>query len=307
MDLYRVGLPEDIDIIVRDKFIVDKINPFCIKKISDDQYSMLFYLEQHSTDADLFLQCIFKFDKDDEGFLNNHPLNIVNIQREQDRLNDYNDKISNMSGNVFNTDFDMEKDSENPRYFYCKAIKALNLGESNTKASLMDLYITRDNFIKISLFLVKFLKMDYSAEAIFKSSKINNLEFVNIEHIKLNGSCIDKGNNLVYSNYTLGVGPTTYNLNFISPAIENRDLINPMLYNSFDNYRDSFVINDIIKDIHNNVIYILYEVRAKITNSYKKTIILVLAKDIYDHSNFVEYDKVYEKNESKPHDSIITI
>lgn len=307
MDLYRVGMPDEYDIIVRDKFIVDEFAPLCLKKISDDQYSLLFYSYQHSTDASVFLQCIIKSDNtNDEGYLNSHPLNIINIQRENgNKLVDYNDKISKMSGNIFNVDFDMEFDEQNPRFFSSKAVKALDT-KNGTRASLLDLYITRDNFIKINIFFARFLKREYDCEGIFTSKKVKNLEFLKIDYIKLNGSCTDKINKLTYSNYTVGNGPTSYNFNFISPAIKDRQLINPVLPETYEiSYKDDFIIKDIIKDNHRDVIYVLYEIRNSITYLYIKTIIFVLNKDIYSHSNLVELDKIYEKN--KNNNTMLTI
>jgi hypothetical protein len=67
---------------------------------------------------------------------------------------------------------------------------------------------------------------------------------------------------------------------------------------------DEYLIKDIIKDAHEDILYILYEIRSKITYTYKKTIVLVLTSDIYSHSNLLELDKVYEK---KNINNIVTI
>lgn len=294
MDLYRVGMPEDDDIIVRDKFIIDIIIPLCIKKISEEQYSILYFAEQESTESSIFLQSIIKFDENDEGFLNNHPLNVINIQRNPDRLAFYNEKIKHINGNMFNTDFDMEEYEENRRYFYAKGIKALNLKDGVTKAALMDLLITRDNFIKINLFMTNFLKLDYSAESIFINKKIKNVQFLTVNSVKLNGSAANRLTGIVYSSYYIGRGPTQYRMNFISPYKEGK-LVNPMLPNTFAAlYQEDFLIKNIIFDGHKDRIYILYEIRSSLNNAYMETIVLVMDKDQYDHTNFVDLYKIYE-------------
>ena len=158
MELYRLGLPNDNVIIARDKFIIDIIIPLSIKKINDKDYSILFFAEQTSTESSLFLQSIIAMsEEEDEGFLNNHPLNIINIQRDPERLKFYNEKIDSMHGNTFNTDFDMCQNKEEPRFFSAISTKPIYVaGAKEAQASVMDLLITRDNFIRLSLFFTKF-------------------------------------------------------------------------------------------------------------------------------------------------------
>jgi hypothetical protein len=62
-------------------------------------------------------------------------------------------------------------------------------------------------------------------------------------------------------------------------------------------YDDDFVIRDMIYDRHNDRIFIIYEVRSDITNEYKCTKALILNKEMYDHTNFVDLYKIYEEKE----------
>lgn len=297
MDLYRLGLPSDEDVIVRDKFIVDTIIPLCLKKASDKDYSILFYAVQDSTESSLFLQSIIRVTDDlDEGFLNNHPLNVTNIQRDSKRLAFYNEKIDSMKGNTYNTDFDMEEDEDNKRFFHANATKVMYLKSTEKPhAALVDLYVTRENFIRISLFFTKFLVRDSYAESMFITPKLNNVSFEKITHVKLDGSSRNKSTGMVYNHYTMGNGPTMYRMTFISPEKKDGKLKNPMIpehYNTF--YGSDFLIRDIIFDYHLDRLLILYELRSDITNQYKGTKILVLDKEVYDHTNFVDLYKVYE-------------
>ena len=298
MELYRVSLPEEEKIIVKDKFIIDNIIPLCIKKLTEDQYSILFFAEQESTETSIFLQSIIALmDETDSGYLNNHPLNVDIIRRDKNRLAFYNEKIDSMKGNIFNTDFDMVQcEEDNKLYFHANASKPIYIkSNKEPQAALMDLYITRDNFIKISLFLTKFLVKDNSAESVFISKKLKNIKFEKIDHAKLDGSAVNKATHFVYSHYTLNHGPSIYQMTFISPEIEGRKLKNPMIAEHFMTFfGDSFLITDIIFDYHKNRIFIIYEVRSSVTNQYKETKALILNKDVYDHTNFVVLDKIYE-------------
>ena len=297
MDLYRLGLPDDEAIIVRDKFIVDTIIPLCLRKATDKDYTILFYAVQDSTESSLFLQSIVRVTDDlDEGFLNNHPLNIVNIQKDPKRLAFYNEKIDSMHGNTYNTDFDMEEDQDNKRYFHANATKAIYVKSTKEpQAALVDLLITRDNFVRLSLFFTKFLIRDTYAESMFITPKLTNISFEKITHVKLDGSSWNRATGMIYNHYTMGNGPTMYRMTFISPEKKNGKLRNPMIaehYNTF--YGKDFLIRDIIFDSHQDRIFVLYELRSEITNQYKGTKVLVLDKEIYDHTNFVDLYKVYE-------------
>ncbi|MBR6289175.1 MAG: hypothetical protein IKR19_07570 [Acholeplasmatales bacterium] len=297
MDLYRLGLPDDEAIIVRDKFVVDTIIPLCLRKATDKDYALLFYAVQDSTESSLFLQSIVRVTDDlDEGFLNNHPLNLSNIRRDPKRLAFYNEKIDSMHGNTYNTDFDMEEYEDNKTYFITHATKAIYVQSTKEpQAALVDVLIPRTIFIRISLFFTKFLIRDSYAESMFITPKLNNLTFETISHVKLDGSSWNKATGMVYNHYTMGNGPTMYKMTFISPAKKDGKLRNPMIaehYNTF--YGKDFLIRDIIFDYHKDRIFVLYELRSDITNQYKGTKILVLNKEIYDHTNLVDLYKVYE-------------
>lgn len=297
MELYRVGLPEEEKIIARDKFIVDNIIPICIKKLTEDQYSILFFAEQDSTETSIFLQSIIALtDESDKGFLNNHPLNINSIRRDKNRLEFYNEKINSMKGNVYNTDFDMDEYEEDRHYFKANSSKPIYIQSTKEpQAFIMDLLITRDNFIKISLFITKFLNKDTEAESIFISRKLKNIKFDTITQTKLDGSTINKITNIVHSHYTLGHGPTMYKMNFISPYVKGRKLRNPMIADHYLTFfGDDFLISNIIFDYHRDRIFIIYEVRSSVTNQFKETVALILNKDIYSRTNFVNLNKIYE-------------
>ena len=302
MELYRVSLPDEEKIIVRDRFIIDTIIPLCIKKLTNDQYSILFFAEQESTESSIFLQSIIALTNEtDEGFLNNHPLNVDNIRRDPKRLEFYNEKIDSRTGNVFNTDFDMEEYEKDKHYFYSKGSKPMYIKSSKEpKASVMDLLITRDNFIRISLFFTKFLVKDITAETIFITHKLRNVAFETITHVKLDASCTDTGYGMVHNHYTMGHGPSIYRMNFISPVYPKRKLREPMIVDHYKTfYENDFLIRDIIFDNHQDRIFIIFEVRSDITNQYKETKALILDKAVYDKTNFVKLDNIYEEGEVK--------
>ena len=71
-----------------------------------------------------------------------------------------------------------------------------------------------------------------------------------------------------------------------------------MLADKFNNiYMDDFVISDMI--FFDEKLYIIYEERSDITNEYKKTIAIILNKDLYDQTNLFDFSKNYEEIEEE--------
>lgn len=301
MDLYKIAKPSENLIIAVDKFLVNTIMPLSIQKINEEQYCILFYAEQNSTESFLFLQSIIAVEDDiDRGFLNNHPLNITNIQRDPKRLSFYNEKIKMMKGNTFNTDFDMNGCNEDdPKFFHTTGVKHIYIqsDRKNPRAGIVDIILTRYNYIIISLFMRKLLSHTTGAENLFTSNKLKHITFETMTHVKLDGSCTDICNKVVRNHYTIGDGPTMYKMTFISPMKENAKLRNPMVSDHYIQfYGEDFVIQDIIYDQYNDRIFIIYEQRSDITKEYKATKALILKKEVYDHTNFVDLYKIYENN-----------
>ena len=59
-------------------------------------------------------------------------------------------------------------------------------------------------------------------------------------------------------------------------------------------YSDDFTVSDMFYDFHSDSIFVLYEVRSDITNSYKETKALIFSRELYDKTNFVNPEWIYE-------------
>jgi hypothetical protein len=136
---------------------------------------------------------------------------------------------------------------------------------------------------------------DIEAESVFISRKLNNIAFQKINYVKLDGSAVNKITNIVHNHYTMGFGPSIFRMTFICPYNEKRKLRNPMIADHYMTFfGEDFLIRDIIFDRHKDRIFIMYEQKSEITNQYKKTYALELDREIYNHTNFVDLNKIYE-------------
>lgn len=297
MELYRLTKPDEKDIIANTIFVVDNLIPLSISKIDDDKFSVLFYGEQYSTASYIFLKAIFHPDNNEDiAFLINHNLYIENIKKNKDKVNLYNEYMSKSSGNLFITDFDMIDDENKPTYFKCIATRSAD--SKSNKAITAELYMDQSMFIKINLFINNFNIRNIDSEIIFANKKYNNVSFETIHEAKLDCSSPNKPAGIVYSHYTLSITKSTkYKVNFISKYKPEKKLREPINANEFmDIFYNDFYINDIIYDYHKDRVLLVYFLYSNVTHQYKSTKILILNNDVYIHTNFLEFDKIYEEN-----------
>lgn len=292
MERFKIGLPDEESIIVKNTFIIDQIVPICIRKMKDEIYTILFLANQDSTETSIFLQMALKSsDKRDEDFFSNHILNLDNITKDKDRLSFYVEATKDVSNDsLYSCDFNMIEVDTKP---YFKATGARAIDELHS--AIIDLLITRDNFIKLNLFFIRFMNYDISAETVFINHKLHNIKFSTINHVKLDGSATDISSRIVCNHYTCGNGPELYKFNFISRKIPDRKLINPMSpepYSIF--YSEDFTITDMIYEPYKDCLYVIYEVRSEINNMYKETKALIFNKEFYNKTNLLDVEKIYK-------------
>ena len=156
--------------------------------------------------------------------------------------------------------------------------------------------VSRDLFIQINLFVNQFVLKILGSDLNFLSYKYKNIEFVTIDHVKLDASVEDKALRSVFNHYTVGCGPTIFKFNFISPISEdkNKRLRNPMISSQYEIfYQNDFIVNDIIRDVNDDML-VLFEERSEINNNYKSTKALRFNKEMIAKTNLVDLFNVYE-------------
>lgn len=292
MEQYKVTKPDDNIVVSKKMFIVNKIVPLAIRIIDDHRFVILFLAGQDNDDSVILLQTMFTMNDRDENFIKANPLYLENLKHNPDKLKFYVDATKDATtSSLYVTDFSMHR-IEKSFYFLSDASQMVK-----DVANVLDLVITKDNFIRLNLFFRRLSIYDFSAESVFVDKKLNNVIFSTLEDIHLDASTTDFISRIICNHYTGENGKETYRFNFISPKISDRKLKKLIAVDNYNNlYLNDFTIADMI--FNDEKLYIIYEERSYLTNTYKKTLALILSKDLYDKTNLIDFSKIYEEKEN---------
>lgn len=296
MERYNVVAPEE-KILSKRNFIVDQIIPLAIRIVENgdglaNRFVILFLAGQNSTEENILLQIMFSMDRRDETFIKSQPLYMDNLLGNKSKLQLYVDATKDATNDsLFMTDFKMTRSDKS---FYFLGSASQKQGEV---INALDLYFTKENFVKLNVFFKRMSIYDRSAEFVFLDKKFKDIEFSTIEEVKLNASTTDLISRIVCSHYTCRNGKQLYKFKYISPKLDDRKSLKSIDVEKFNSlYSEAFVISDMIYCDDN--LYVIYEERSDITNEYKKTLALIFTKEMYDQTNLVDYSRIY-KEENK--------
>lgn len=295
MQIAKLGLPLNEFVVSKNKFVANHIFPIAIKSTAkNDMFLLLFYTYQDFDDSVAFFQLMVHVDNPfDQEYLFNHHMHIKNTSMSPEREKMYTEYISKLNTeNIYASDFDFVEDKEHKNYYHSVGIRGID----NSHAAWLDIYLPRNVYIKIRLYLDKFINTKGAHEFIFLSPKYNNLKFESIEQIKYDAtSTFELHDKLVnISHYTMHCGPTKFVMNLVTPIDDNHinsALRNPLdinLYMSF--YKDHTYITDIIVD--KEYVYLLYEELYDVDNkTFKAVYALKIPTDLINTTNFVDCNK----------------
>lgn len=291
MEQFKVTRPDDNLIISKQKFIVNKIVPIAIRIIDNHRFVILFLAGQDIDDGLILLQTMFSMNERDEKFIKANPLYMENLKHEPQKLRFYMEATNDATTkSLFVTDFAMTK-MDKTFYFLATASQMVDKA-----VNLLELFIPKDNFIKLNLFFRRLSIYDSLAEGVFVDRKLNNVEFVSLYDINLDASTTDFISRIVCNHYSCKNGNKHYKFNFISPKIPDKSLKKFMGVDKYnDLYLDDFTIADMI--FSDEKLYVIYEERSEINNAYKQTLALILDKNLYDKTNLIDFSKIYDMNE----------
>ena len=246
---YKVEEPNEKQIISDITFIANDIVPITIKPIGSGIFNILFYSQEDNSENVKYFVLMLGTDTVVDGkFLMEHPLNFNNLGKNPQRIKmyeEFTEKLNN--SNMYKTDLDMYPSEEegSKSYFYTYGYNVLDNGTDIERIKIM---ISKENFIKINVFLIRLFSLDITADSVFVSKKYHNIEFVKVRTIKLDATTTDLTSNFIMNHYTATTGPIRYKMSFISPKDPNAKtrLRNPLLpdvYNAV--YENDFIVNEI--------------------------------------------------------------
>lgn len=300
MKRFQISMDNDMDNVYRNIYIVNHIIPLCIKERDENSFTFLFLVQNDTKDEEEkeYLNMYFSYDsEEDKKFIQSHALNYNNIIKNPKQLQMYIEMTSGInspSSVIYSTDLNMTV-YEKKKMFY----RSLAWGRDKEYRDpfVMELLIPRAIFIQLNLFFVRFVNHDISAETVFFDYKLHKVEFVTPTSIKLDGSAKPAPSSmLIMNHYTAKLGPNTYRFHYISPSIFGRRLIAPMAYEPYCSlYSKDTLIDQMFFDAASDTLFIIYHEHSEIDGSFKKTLALKLSKELYNHTNFLDVYKIYEK------------
>lgn len=299
MKRFQISMDNDMDNVCRDTYIVDHIIPLCIKERDESSFTLLFLVQNDTKDEEEreYLNMYFSYDsEEDKKFIQSHTLNYNNIIKNPKQLQMYIEMTDGIdSAVIYSTDLNMAV-YEKKKIFYSSL--AFGRDKEYRDPYVKELLIPRSIFVQLNLFFIRFVNHDISAETVFFDYKLHKIDFVSLTSIKLDGSAKPApGSMYITNHYTAKLGPNIlYRFHYISPAIFGRRLINPMGYEPYCSlYAKDTLIDQMFYDVASDTLFIIYHEHSEVDGSFKRTLALKLSKELYDHTNFLDVYKIYEK------------
>lgn len=290
------------DKIYKDKFIANKVFPIGIRNLNNSKnyFVFLFALYEDYSESYKFVQMMFVVNNAMEyEYITNCPFYLKNIANDKEKLEFYNSMIKILTEqqlengeSLYSVDFaDMYKSKDFPIYYETKAIKNNPLFDGSEG---INLYFTRENYIRLSMFVYYFSSCKQRKKPIdelFTDERLNNIEFVSIEKVKICETTRikadkDSDQEVNLTHYVLNCGPTEFAFSIISLIPEeykDKKLNNPIDNESYFARYDKDIVIDFYlteKDSENMIILYLKEDVNKA---------LVIKKELYNHTNIVDY------------------
>jgi hypothetical protein len=291
MDKYYITIPDENLILCRQKYFVNNIIPLAIRILDSEKFLVLFLAGQDNDESNILLQVLFSMNSKDEEFIKSLPLFIDNLVRPEfkQKFDLYVAATKEATTkSLYMTDFEMKRDPSS-LYFLATAVQ-----NYRGCANVLDLHIPIDNFVIVNLFLNRLSIYDRCAEYAFGDKKLKNVELSTAEDIKLDGSSTDFISRFICNHYTCRNGKQFYKFNFVSAKDPKRKLKKPIHAEKYDKlFINDFTINDMI--FCEEKLYLIYEQRSDITEQFKKTILIVLDKELYDKTNLIDFYNIYEE------------
>ena len=295
MKRMQISKPAEDNVCSESTYIVNSILPIVIKEVSEQMFSVLFLIKNNLVDESNYLVMYFAYDNEsDIKFIKSHNLNYNNIANNPKQLKLYLEMTKDLDNSrIFSTDMDLVLNKEKKAFYKGYAYRISNL---NNNIEQMELIINHTIFVQINVFLLRFFNRDITAETTFFDYTLKNVEFVTLTNIKLDGSTKTPNENYINNHYTAKAGYNVYRFHFISPSIFGRRLRNPMGYEPYCAlYGNDYIVDTMFFDHNSDTLFVIFVEKDQITNKYKRTLALKLSKELYNHTNFLDYYKIYEQ------------
>lgn len=298
INLYKIDLPPKNIIKSEKKFILSNLIPVAIRRIKEDLYSNLFLAYQSSIDKYIFFQLFIGINPKDEisrVYLDNCSIGMNTIKNDKERSNRYQRIISNIAhDNSFNSSLEFGYDDESGYYTFL-GVRAI----TDRAAEVAEFYINSNFFLKLNLYLKSLQTLNPTPDVYFTNKDFKEFDIVPINEIQHNATarCINKDadESFLFDHYTMKCGPHEYKMNFVNKEQKknrNRILTDCMDYDKYKIfYEKDNLIKDLVYDVEDKYVFLLYPIFNVIDNSLKSMKVLKIPKKLIDHTNILNFER----------------
>ena len=310
MQVLKLKQPDPETIITRNRFVLNHIFPIYIRDTKDpNSFILTFYCRQDYDDSYIFLE-IMLTESIPEINIKNLSENFLN-----ENFGKFTDKYKTLieeakeSEQKYVTDLHFIENKEFKTYFSCFGVRAIDSRHNR----YLDLFIPRDNFIRIR----KFLKTidiygirESDIQEIFFSSKYHNIKFYNITKIVFDASeYYDQDSKYleehhkfgvmkrIISHYTMYSEVEKFRMNVASfyPINQNDKLLKPLHYSIYEpTYSKDYMIIDSF--LGNEYLYIIYDINWNKKEKKSCLYALKLTPEQYMTTVFVNTNSIFERS-----------
>lgn len=300
MELVNILSPTEKEIVAKKVFFCSNINLLAIKEIGNNidsinnEYSLLFIAEQHSTDDIIFISCNVLLNEFEIRSLHTYPEYLGNIMNNEDIKEDYLKITSNItSRNTFFTDFTF---IINDHYnFTVNSFRR----EDDKHCTVNELILPLQEYIKINVLFQNIFKIQNILSLTDMISKYNNIKLISAEELYRGETYYSDGSLFTY--YRIREAALNFDITFEVPCqnINEEKIINRI---SMDNYNKNHIncvnilnILHVIPYIDNSVLILFdgypkyisaVDRKYKLDKTYDKYGIIISEK-IIPYTNFV--------------------
>ena len=222
------------NIVKVETYIGNDINIVAINSKKEDEihkFEFLIIAHQDQDDSWIFINYTVCCDNDaDAQIIKRNPLYITNIKKDPTQNEVYNSIIASIKEtNTYISDMYFE-DSDKELYKVAHLLRKLD----DKHYVLCNLFVHNNTFMMFEMFL-QFLLHIESPQQILSDYNLNSMDYINLDYIEMQSSCLVNNDILTY--YEAHSGVTGYNFIVLTPTdgnIKEDQLLDPLHRNVFE-------------------------------------------------------------------------
>ena len=297
----RMKINNNQSVIVKKMFQASEIAPLAIQQDENDSskkaYKILFKLNEHITDTDIFFEIRLLTEDDlEKSYLKSRSIYIDNIKKDEKKYEAFKNIMKSFNIEIFYVgDFYYEFDNGN---YYIDGFKQIvDLKTNKLYHESIRIYIPRWMLIAMSLYLEDVTDPydKVEKEYLFASNEFSNMRFEKVENLKVLGTCkTQKEEYFSYNTmYELNTGPTFWRFTYEILTEEDLEVKMPIGEQEFEAWYSKYEGNYIGTVKEPNNLYCFVTVK----NNKDKVTTLMVKDEFINKTNLLDPYKIFIEDE----------